>query len=73
MAKLEDKEITLKMVFSKGETNTGKKKLMCLSIKNINKGASDDDIYQLANELASLQSLPLLGIHRLQSEIVVDE
>ncbi|CAK7033126.1 MAG: hypothetical protein PEPC_01366 [Peptostreptococcus russellii] len=73
MAKLEDKEITLKMVFSKGETNTGKKKLMSLSIKNINKGASDDDIYQLANELASLQSLPLLGIHRLQSEIVVDE
>ena len=73
MAKLENKEITLKMVFSKGETNTGKKKLMSLSIKNINKGASDDDIYQLANELASLQSLPLLGIHRLQSEIVVDE
>lgn len=73
MAKLEDKEITLKMVFSEGETNTGKKKLMSLSIKNINKGASDDDIYQLANELASLQSLPLLGIHRLQSEIVVDE
>ncbi len=73
MAKLEDKEITLKMVFSKGETNTGKKKLMSLSIKSINKGASDDDIYQLANELASLQSLPLLGIHRLQSEIVVDE
>ena len=72
MAKLEDKEITLKMVFSKGETSTGKKKLISLSIKNINKDASDDDMYQLANELASLQSLPLIAINKLQSEIVVD-
>lgn len=73
MAKLEDKKIELKMVFETEEMRNGKKVLYTMTVKNINPEVSDDDLYNIANEIKELQKLELVEVNKKQNDVIVSE
>lgn len=63
----------LQLVYSLGKGANGKDKEKTVKFSNIDISASDDDIYAVGNVLASLMSVKITGIEKIDHSKIVNQ
>ncbi|WP_101773240.1 DUF1659 domain-containing protein [Peptostreptococcus faecalis] len=72
MAELKNKKVTLRIKLSNGQDERGNAKYKNLNLNDINPKLSDEDFYTIAEKVAGLQKLKVVGIYKIQNDRVVN-
>ena len=71
-AKKNVSDVRLQIRFNNGTTASGKVSVKTLSLGQIKLGATDQELLDAGSALASLSSLPLEGLRRVETGDLVD-
>ncbi|MFL0252592.1 DUF1659 domain-containing protein [Clostridium neuense] len=66
-------QTAIQLVYSLGKGADGKDKEKAVKFSNVDVSASDDDIYSVGNVLASLMSVTVTGIEKIDHSKIVNQ